>query len=104
MKKRNLGIALSGGSIRGLAHIGFLDILEENHIPLDFIVGTSMGALVGGLYAAGKLDEFEEQVINISKNKILTILLSNRIRKGKNDTKRIEKILRRFIGNKRIEN
>src|ERR1700726_2392051 len=46
-------LVLSGGGARGMAHIGVLKILEELKIPLDCIAGTSMGAVVGGLYASG---------------------------------------------------
>lgn len=48
-----IGLVLSGGGARGAAHIGVLEVLEENQIPIDLIVGTSMGAVIGGLYAAG---------------------------------------------------
>ena len=48
-----VGLVLSGGGAKGLAHIGVLKVLEENNIQIDFIGGTSMGAIVGGLYAAG---------------------------------------------------
>jgi len=48
-----VGLALSGGGARGLAHIGVLQVLSEQNIPIDVIVGTSMGAVVGGLYATG---------------------------------------------------
>ena len=48
-----IGVALSGGGARGGAHVGVLQVLEELHVPVDAIAGTSMGALVGGLYAAG---------------------------------------------------
>jgi NTE family protein len=48
-----VGIALEGGGALGLAHVGVLEWLEEHHIPIDRIAGTSMGALVGGMYAAG---------------------------------------------------
>ena len=61
-KKRNLALVLSGGSARGLAHIGVLEVLEENHIPIDAVVGTSMGALVGGIYASGNLKEAKEEI------------------------------------------
>jgi NTE family protein len=52
--RKKIGLALSGGSALGLAHIGVLQWLEEHRIPVDFIAGTSMGAIVGGLYATGK--------------------------------------------------
>ena len=48
-----IGLVLSGGGARGAAHIGVLQVLEELHIPIDAIAGTSMGALVGGAYASG---------------------------------------------------
>ncbi len=44
---------MSGGGAKGIAHIGVLKALEENHIPIDYITGTSMGGVVGAMYAAG---------------------------------------------------
>src|SRR5579864_14250 len=52
-RRLKIGVALEGGGALGLAHIGVLQWLEENHIPIDYIAGTSMGGLVGGFYAAG---------------------------------------------------
>lgn len=58
-----IGLVLSGGGARGLAHIGVLRVLEEMRVPVDLIVGTSMGAVVGGAYAAGRsVDELEALV------------------------------------------
>ncbi len=48
-----IGLALEGGGALGLAHIGVLQWMEDNHIPVDRLAGTSMGALIGGLYASG---------------------------------------------------
>src|SRR5690606_1417781 len=48
-----IGVVLSGGGAKGLAHIGVLKVLEENGVKVDYIAGTSMGAIVGGLYASG---------------------------------------------------
>jgi Predicted esterase of the alpha-beta hydrolase superfamily len=59
-----IGLALSGGGARGAAHIGVLQVLEERRVPVDFIAGTSMGALVGGLYASGLSAAELEQVIS----------------------------------------
>lgn len=50
---QKVGLVLSGGAAKGLAHIGVLKALEENNIPIDYVTGTSMGGLVGGFYAAG---------------------------------------------------
>jgi NTE family protein len=52
-KRKRIGLALGGGGARGLAHIGVLKVLEREKIPMDLIVGTSIGALVGGAYASG---------------------------------------------------
>ena len=48
-----VGLALSGGGAKGFAHIGVLKVLEEAKVPVDLVTGTSMGAIVGGLYAIG---------------------------------------------------
>jgi NTE family protein len=53
-RRRSIGLVLEGGGALGLAHIGVLQWFEQNHIPVDRIAGTSMGALVGGLYASGR--------------------------------------------------
>lgn len=52
-KRKTVGLVLSGGGAKGLSHIGLIKALEENNIPIDYICGTSMGAIIGGLYAAG---------------------------------------------------
>ena len=49
----SIGLALGGGFARGLAHIGVLKVLEEEKIPINFIAGTSVGALLGAVYASG---------------------------------------------------
>lgn len=50
---QSVGLVLSGGAARGITHIGVIKALEENDIPIDYVVGTSMGAIVGGLYSIG---------------------------------------------------
>lgn len=52
-ERKKIGLVLSGGGAKGVAHVGVLKVLEEAGIPIDYIVGTSMGAIVGGLYAIG---------------------------------------------------
>lgn len=51
--RQSVGLVLSGGGAKGIAHIGVIKALEEHDIPIDYVAGTSMGAIVGGLYAAG---------------------------------------------------
>lgn len=50
---QSVGLVLSGGGAKGIAHIGVIQALEDNDIPIDYVTGTSMGSIVGGLYAAG---------------------------------------------------
>src|SRR4029078_8928781 len=51
-QRPRVGLVLSGGGARGAAHVGVLKVLDEMHVPVDAIAGTSMGAVVGGLYAS----------------------------------------------------
>ncbi|MBX9407621.1 patatin-like phospholipase family protein [Pseudomonas baetica] len=68
-----VGLVLSGGAARGLAHIGVLKALEEQGIKIDAIAGTSMGAVVGGLYASGyKIDELEKLALQIDWQQALS--------------------------------
>lgn len=68
-----IGLVLSGGAARGLAHIGVLKALEEQGIRIDAIAGTSMGAVIGGLYASGyKIDELEKLALNIDWRQALS--------------------------------
>lgn len=68
-----IGLALSGGGARGLAQIGILKVFEREKIPIDFIAGTSMGGILGGLYAAGySAEELEKIVKDINWNDLLT--------------------------------
>ena len=53
LERPRIGLALSGGGARGAAHVGVLRVLEELRIPVDYIAGTSMGSIIGGLYASG---------------------------------------------------
>jgi len=61
--RAKIGIALEGGGALGLAHIGVLQWFDDHHIPIDYIAGTSMGGLVGGLYATGKTPKELEEIV-----------------------------------------
>jgi NTE family protein len=63
LSAQKVGLVLSGGAAKGIAHIGVLKALEEHHVPVDFIVGTSMGGIVGGFYAAGYSPEEIEKLV-----------------------------------------
>ena len=72
-QRERVGLVLSGGAARGLAHIGVLKALEEQGVAIDAIAGTSMGAVVGGLYAAGySVAELEELAISLDWQQALS--------------------------------
>jgi NTE family protein len=73
-KPRGISLALGGGAARGWAHIGVLRALDEAGIEIDMIAGTSIGALVGGCYLAGKLDELEEFARSLTKRRMFGLL------------------------------
>ena len=57
-ERPRIGLCLAGGGARGGAHIGVLKVMEELHIPVDYIAGTSIGSIIGGLYASGYIHLF----------------------------------------------
>ena len=68
-----IGLALSGGGARGAAHIGVLKILERERVPIDYIAGTSMGSIVGGMYASGMSpEEIEAQLVVVDWDDVFT--------------------------------
>ena len=70
---KNIALVLSGGGARGFAHIGAIKVLEHEGYKITSVAGTSMGALVGGIYAAGKLREFEEWVTTLDVMEVLRL-------------------------------
>ena len=66
-----IGLVLSGGGARGLAHVGVLKMLERERIPIDAIVGTSMGAIIGGLYASGMdAERLEKELLSVKWDEV----------------------------------
>ena len=63
VKAQKVGLVLSGGGAKGITHIGIIRALEENNIPIDYVAGTSMGAIVGALYAMGYSPDDMERLI-----------------------------------------
>lgn len=89
-----VGLALAGGFARGIAHLGVLRVFEENEIPIDFIAGTSVGALVAAAYASGaSLDYMESQGIQTTFHDFGRWTLS---RYGMASNTRLEHFLHRF--------
>ena len=78
-QRKKVGVVLSGGGAKGMAHIKALKVIEEAGIPIDYIAGTSMGAIVGGLYAIGYTTE---QLDSMVRKQDWTFLLSDRIKRS----------------------
>ena len=70
-ERPKIGLVLSGGGARGLAHVGVLKVLEQERIPVDLIAGTSMGAIIGGLYASGMTArELERELLLVAWDRV----------------------------------
>ena len=74
--RKKVGIVLSGGGAKGMAHIGALKVIEKAGIPIDYVVGTSMGSIIGGLYSIGYTPE---QLDSMVRRQDWTFLLSDKI-------------------------
>ena len=85
-ERKDVALVLSSGGARGLAHIGAIEVLEEEGYHITSIAGCSMGALIGGIYAAGKLEELREWMKGIDRKRMLALtdfsLSLNHIVKG----------------------
>ena len=87
-KRPKIALVLSGGGAKGAAHIGVLRVLEKYQVPIDIIVGTSVGSIVGGMYSVGySPDEIEKTVLNLKFNSLLT---NSKDRNLKNIEEKIE--------------
>lgn len=99
-----VGVVLSGGGAKGMAHIGALKVIERAGIPIDYVVGTSMGSIIGGLYAIGYTPE---QLDTLVRRQDWSMLLSDRTpRSDQTLTEREEDtryILTRSIGRRRAD-
>lgn len=105
MSKENktVSLVLGSGGARGLAHIGVIHWLEEHDYDIRSISGCSIGALIGGIYACGKLDVFEEWVRAISKLDIVMLLDLSWGKQGLVEGERIISALKDLIGDRQIE-
>jgi NTE family protein len=97
MARKRIGVALGGGGARGLAHIGVLKVLQENEIPIDFVSGTSMGAIIGALFCSGmSIKKIEKEILSINWKSVFDYTLPTR---GLIKGKKIENLLREILGN-----
>ncbi len=96
-----LGLALSGGGMRGLAHVGVIQALEERDMTPNLIAAVSSGAIIGGLYASGLTSHEIAQVI--AKKSVSSVIRPRISKRAFFDNKRIYKLLFSLFGNTRIE-
>lgn len=96
MKKKKLGFALGAGGSRGVAHIGFLQAMEEAELRPDYITGCSMGSIVGSAYASGMT--IEQMKTAVHKLRLLDLIAPTGKRGGLFETKKVRKLLTRYIG------
>ncbi|MDD5492095.1 MAG: patatin-like phospholipase family protein [bacterium] len=100
-EKPKVALVMGGGGARGLAHAGVIQVFTEERLPVDIIVGTSVGALIGSLYAADvPADTIVDMAQNMTWNKLVSFKISP---VGLYSTKRIEEYVNKYIGNKRFD-
>jgi len=103
MKKKKIGLALGSGAARGLAHIGVLKILTANQISIDFIAGSSMGALIGALYASGlSIEQMEDIACNTDWKLTAKMFTPTLPWAGLVEGNRIREFIRTLVGDKNI--
>lgn len=101
--KVRIGLALGGGAARGWSHIGVLRVLEEAGIVPDVIAGCSIGAVVGGCYAAGKLDELEAFALSLTKRRVMGLLDFHFSGAGLIAGGRLQRLLDQDLTDRRVE-
>ena len=100
---RKIGLALGSGSARGWAHIGVIKALTEAGIRVDYVAGTSAGAVVGAVYASGRIDSFKDVVLQLDWKKIAFFLDVVFPKSGLIDGNRIAEFIRSHVEEKNIE-
>ena len=103
-KRPKIGLALGSGGSRGLAHIGVIKVLEENNIPIDFIAGSSIGAMVGGFYAAGlSIKEIEEIALSTNWRRVFSVLFDPHLKQGLIGGEKLKTFIENYINGKKFE-
>ena len=102
-RKKTVSLVLGSGGARGLAHIGVIDELNHNGYDIKAIAGSSMGALIGGIYAMGKLDIYARWVSEVSKTDVVRLLDLSFGRNGLFKGDRIIAMLKTLTGDANIE-
>ena len=102
--KQAVSLVLSGGGARGIAHIGVIEEIIEQGYEIKSIAGTSMGALVGGMFALGKLQEYKDWLYNLDKINTFSLLDFALSKKGLINGNKIFNKLKKIIPDENIEN
>jgi NTE family protein len=100
---KTVSLALGSGGARGYAHIGVIEIIEEKGYKIKSIAGSSMGALIGGLYAVGKLEEYKQWILNLNYYDIYKLLSISLVDGGLVDAEKVFDKIKTFIGDVLIE-
>lgn len=100
---RRVALALAGGGARGVAHIGAIEELERRGYEIAAVAGTSMGALVGGMYAAGHLEEFKEWMCSLDRYKVFGLVDFTFSAEGLVKGSRVIDAMKELIPDMRIE-
>jgi NTE family protein len=103
MTARDISLVLGAGGARGLAHIGVIEVLEEHGFRVVASAGTSMGALVAGVHAAGKLQEYKDWAVALQRTDVLRLLDFAFGHPGLIKGERLIGVLRQLIGDRQIE-
>lgn len=101
---RSVGLALGSGSARGLAHIGVLRALREAGVQVSYVAGTSIGALIGAVYASGRLDDLAEELLSFDRKAVAALLDPIFPRSGLIDGHKVAALVRTHVGETKIEN
>ena len=103
-KKKKVGLALGSGGAKGLSHIGVIKYLEEMGIKIDFITGSSIGALIGGAYASGlSIEEIEDIALETDLASTIKLFSPGFGKSGLVTGKKVREFLNSMLGNKNIE-
>ncbi len=104
MTKKKLGFSLSGGGARGIAHVGFLQAMEDNGIFPDVVTGCSMGAVVGGCYLAGvSLKTLKNKLTKLTKKELIDFNIGFMKNRSVFSCKKMRELLSKYVGKKDIE-
>ncbi len=101
--KQKVSLVLSGGGARGTAHIGVIEELENQGYEITSIAGTSMGALVGGVYVLGKLEEFKTWICSLDRRKVFNLVDFSVGHQGLVKAEKVLKTMKEFTGDYNID-